>query len=220
MNDTPIENPCNNRKQLTLGQLLILVALVAIPLVCFLNYHSKVVSTHSGYVTPVKNASGFALLWLGAGVLTAGSAITFLCYHRQWIAVGIYGAFVLAPLALIASGYISPDRTINPAVTKNTEAMDVVISATTRFVSNNNQWPKSWADLRPLMADEEFETISSRVDFDFDADLELLAAQKWHEFSGIVPHKPFVNTYRDGLIILLKTLNHPPELQADEDVGR
>jgi hypothetical protein len=50
------------------------------------------------------------------------------------------------------------------------------------------------------------EQLPELVDVDFSAEPETLSKQAWFEFTGIRPHKPSYNLYREEFLALIKAL--------------
>ena len=196
-------------RQISIAQLLGIVLAISVPLACFVNYSQKVTGSSNWIVTPMLNASGFALLWLTAGVAAIAIVFAVILYRRQWRIAAIYGLLCLTTVAFFGPRLFNGDQSFAPLARRNTDAMRTVIAATNQFVTTNGgQWPESWDDLRPLIKPSEFETIRTTIDFDFNADTAVLAQQQWHDFSAITPQRPFFNRYRDDLEELIGLLGN------------
>jgi hypothetical protein len=138
----------------TLGQLSILISVLAVAMALISQYWRMVNDTVDERTVPLFSASPASLLFLISGLLVLGifTVVFFsvLIKRRQYLVAGlcVLGLSVCLSFVypLIKSNIISPVRGNKIAEIHN-DAAAIVATAIDRFYARNRKWPASWNEL-------------------------------------------------------------------------
>ena len=216
----------------TIRSLFIWTLCVALPLACFRQYYALASNTADQRTTPLLQATPIAIVFFALGVISILAIVAFLLIRRRFRAAG--GIVVMLTLCMtvgypwLKSGLVTPTNGDPQAAQLHNDAAAVTAIALKIYYQRDGEWPKSWSELAPYL-DEALSAQQSRnknganaipnvsqgltieqlpklVDINFEASLLELSQQKWHEFTGIRPHKPSYNLYRQEFQELIETI--------------
>ncbi len=225
------------RSTYSMGSMFVWMVYVAVPLAFFRLYVRLVTNTADGTTIPLRNAPGIAIIYMLLGFASLAIICLALVWKRQY-AAALLSVFVVS-FALIFGFPMLDKAILNPvqgssSSYRNTDAAIIAATACRTFYNRSNTWPKSWEDLRPdldtaattlstsqlkeVNSDPNrptdrwtFEEIQKSVDIDFATDPKTFANQNWTNFTGIVPHRPCYNVYREQFSELITALSSLPQ---------
>ena len=216
----------------TIRSLFIWTLCVALPLACFRQYYALASNTADQRTTPLLQATPIAIVFFALGVISILAIVAFLSLRRSFVSAG---ALVVALTLCMTVGYpwlksglVSPTNGDPQAAQLHNDAAAVTAIALKIYYQRGGEWPKSWSELNPYLGealatqqsrtknganaipnvsqDLTIEQLPNLVEIDFEASPLKLSRQKWYEFSGIRPHKPSYNLYREEFQELIETI--------------